>query len=114
MILEMPCRTDALYYDFTAVLEGKAYQFTFRWNDRGAFWTMSIADGLGIPLISGRRVVVDWPLLFRFPFPALPPGEFFASDPTGRGDPAQAELGGRVKLYYVEAIDMGAPRGTAQ
>lgn len=108
--LEIPTRTDVPHYSIEVELEQRSYLLEFLWNDRAQAWFMDIADVNGTRLLSGRRIVVDLPLLARYRDPALPAGELCAVDTTGLGlDPELADLGTRVKLLYFEAADIPAP-----
>jgi hypothetical protein len=103
-VLTLPARTDLQVYSFQVELEGALYTFTMRWNTRAASWFMDIADAAGAYVVSGRRVVIDWPLLNRVVKANRPPGEIFAVDTLSIGtDPGVADLGGRVQLVYQEA-----------
>lgn len=47
----------------------------FKWNTRFSFWAMSIYDRQGTPLLSGIKLVRDFPLLDRLNLDTIP-GEF--------------------------------------
>jgi hypothetical protein len=106
----LPLKTDATpHYSFGVTLDGVAYTFEFRWNDRGEFWVFDIADGSGNPLVSGRKVVVDFPLLGRFAVEGLPEGSLFAVDTSGAGQgPTLEDFGARVTMVYLTAEEMAA------
>lgn len=108
MSVLLPLRTDSTpFYAFGVALEGVSYNFTFKWNTRGSLWTFDVADGAGVALVSGRRVVVGLPLLARFKDPRLPPGQLVAFDTTGAGvDPGLADLGTRVTIVYWTAAEV--------
>jgi hypothetical protein len=103
-VLTLPARTDLRAYSFQVELEGALYLFALRWNARAASWFMDITDTSGAPVIAGRRVVIDWPLLRTVVKENRPPGEILAVDTTNAGtDPGLDELGARVQLVYVES-----------
>jgi hypothetical protein len=107
MALVMPTRTDAARYTFEMELDGVTFGFTFNWNERAGAWFFSIADVNGVPLLSGRRVVVNFPLLARFRDPRLPAGDLEAVDTSGEKlDPGLADLGARVRLLYMPIAEL--------
>lgn len=102
----LPTRQDLTSYSFEIELDAATYRFDFHWNDRAAGWFFQISDVNEVPLISGRRVVVGFPLLYRFVTPGLPPGMLEAVDTSGQGlDPGLTDLSpsGRVHLLYYDA-----------
>ncbi len=62
------------------VLDGNTYRFSFSWNGRGEFWSMDIADANNIPLLSGIRLVILFPLLAQHKEDGLPAGQIFVLD----------------------------------
>lgn len=106
-IQTLPTRTDIARYDFDVELDGQTYTFDFEWNDRDAGWYMSISDSVGAPLLSGRRIVLNFPLISRYRDARLPAGTIEAID-TGSTDtePGFADLGDRVKLLYTPLADL--------
>lgn len=83
------------------VLDNIPYRLTFNWNTRGEYWVMSIADRDEVKLVSGIKLVMNFPLIRRYPGRGLPSGEFIVVDPS-----LQLERAGRndfqdkVKLIY--------------
>lgn len=101
--LTVPTRTDLGAYTFQVELDGAVYRFSFQFNDREGFWYLSIADESGIPIRSGIKVVVNWPLFARAVEEAAPPGSLFAIDTTDQDlEPGLADLGEAVLLTYIE------------
>lgn len=102
--LILPAHHDAPFYDFEVDLEGRAYAFEFRWNERAAAWFMTVRDSLGNVLAAGRKVVLGAGLLGRTPDPRLPPGGVVAIDTSGRDQEAgRYDLGERVVIAYFES-----------
>lgn len=101
--LTLPTTDEAEAFTFEVSLEGTLYLFALAWNARDSAWYMAISDADGAPIATGIRVVVDWPLLKGVADSRRPPGEIFALDTTGTGDPGLADLGGRVSLIYNES-----------
>ena len=42
------------------ILDNVPYRFSFNWNTRGEFFTMSIADRDEVKLLSGIKLVMDF------------------------------------------------------
>jgi hypothetical protein len=104
--LTIPLRTDLTHYSFQVELEGSAYGFELRWNERDFGWYMSLFDVEGNPLITARRVVLDLPMLIRQKLAGLPPGQLIAIDTAGTGvEPGLNDLGGRVQLVYYDSAE---------
>jgi hypothetical protein len=100
----LPVTADAPHYRFTCSLEGKSYGFELRWNGRSGAWFLTVSDVDGNVLAAGRRVVIGAELLGRSANAALPPGSLFAYDTSNSNrDAGRDDLGGRVKVVYVEA-----------
>lgn len=108
MILEIPIRQEGPHFGFATELDGVSYGLSFRWNDRVGQWVLDVLDGEGTVVVSGIRVVLDTPLLFRYQGRAsIPPGELIAVDSTGGSTEADLEdLGRRVLLYYLSADEL--------
>lgn len=103
----MPTRADLARYSFTIDLDDVTYNLSFEWCDRDSGWYFSISDTNGVALLSGRRVVLDYPLISIYRDPRLPAGTFIALDSTGKGIEAGfTDLGQRVKLFYVPVGDL--------
>lgn len=99
--LVLPTRVDVPHYDFSVDLDGRTYTLELRWNERAGAWFLSTYDAEGVPVVSGRKVVLYSPLLGHTVDPRRPPGELFAIDTTGSDlDPGRYDLGGRVLLVY--------------
>lgn len=109
-MLQLPTLIDGTtYYDFSVQLDGVTFVLTFQWNAREACWYFDLADIAGNPLLSGRRVVLNMPLLARFRQATLPNGDLMAVDTTGLNiDAGLTDLGDRVLLLYVTQSDVAA------
>lgn len=102
-VLTLPTRADFDRYSFTVELEGSIYAFTFRWSTREGAWYFDLADANGDLVVAGQKVTVDTPWLRNVQDARKPPGDLFALDTNGGGEPVQADLGTRVVLVYVES-----------
>lgn len=101
MALVLPNVQDLARYSFELELDAVTFTFDFEWIDRSSHWLMSIADASGVALLSGRRVVIGFPLLNRYRDPRLPRGMLDAIDTSDTDTEAGfADLGDRVKLIY--------------
>ena len=91
-----------------AVLDGVTYTLQFAWNVRLSSWFMDVLDSQGIEVLqTGLRLVANWPLA-AYTTGRSPPGAFVALDTSGAGaDPALLDFGGRVKLKYFTAAELG-------
>lgn len=108
MALVLPTRTDLARYNFDIDLDDVKFAFSFEWNDRDAGWYMSIATPEGVPVLSGRRVVLGYPLISIYRDARLPAGTLVAIDTTGvNEEPGFGDLGERVKLLYVTRAELG-------
>jgi len=105
----VPTTSDYPAYSMTVTLEGEVYRLVFRWNVRGAFWTMDVKEQDETVLLAGIKLVANWPLTDRYVNPDLPPGDFMAYDTAGTGlDPGREDLGGRVLLLYLTEAEVAA------
>jgi hypothetical protein len=101
----IPTRTDSEHYEEQVELDGVVYGLKFAWNHRASGWFLSLAKQDGTPILSGLRIVADWPLLHYCSHPDKPGGNLMAMDTSGAGlDPGLTELGSRVLLMYQEAV----------
>ncbi len=88
---------------FQVVLENVTYRLRCRWNERAQSWYLDVSDDQGA-IASGIPLVVRLPLLRRCVSTRRPPGELVCVDTTGADlEAGLADLGARVKLFYVES-----------
>jgi len=71
----IPWPLDSIAFKERVVLDGVPYKLHFRWNVRGNFWSMTIKNTKGVALISGVKLVYNYPLIGRYKGRDLPPGE---------------------------------------
>lgn len=89
------------YYSQRVTLEGSTYNIILKWNERDSVWYMSLLTDENVPLMSGVKVVSDFPLNRREASSDGPPGLFVAYDTSEEGiDAGFEELGERVLLFY--------------
>jgi hypothetical protein len=88
-------------YTFECDLDDATFQWAFEWVDRDDAWYLSLADVDGNPLVTGRKVVLGYPLLNLYADARLPKGALYAVDTGGTDtEPGLLDLGDRVKLLY--------------
>lgn len=84
-------------------LDSVVYTLRLRWSERGECWHFDLSDADGDPILSGIRMVTGFPLLYRFRYLAVPPGEFWFLDLRGLGGaPTLEDMGDRFRFYYVD------------
>lgn len=91
-------------------LDGVTYTLALDWSTREECWYIGISDLAGVVLVSGVKVVVNWPLLHVMGlFPGVPPGELMAVDTAGTGaDPDLTTFGDTIALLYLDAAGEAA------
>lgn len=111
MVFEIPLDSiDADFIQTATTLDGSTYILDFSWSDRSESWYISVylqTDGNPTPIVEGVRLSPGWPLMLGVVVDGRPPGELFALDLNGQGDPGRSDLGGRVKLYYFDQESLG-------
>jgi hypothetical protein len=94
-------------YQIQVELDGTTFEFVFNWNDREGRWYFDLNDITSNPLVSGRAVVLNLPLLARFRQSTMPPGDLIAIDTSNSNiDASLTDLGDRVLLVYLTAADV--------
>ena len=64
-------------HTITIELESLIYKLGFLYNTEGGFWTMTIWDEEDNLLLSGLKIVANYPLLFLHKNDSLPSGDFY-------------------------------------
>lgn len=94
---------------FQIALEGVVYRMAFKWNHLYEFYTMDILTFEGSAIVTGVKLVINYPLINRYGNPLLPPGELIAVDTTGKLDRIGFDnLGEEVKLIYIPEAELDA------
>ena len=65
------------YYQYSAVIEGSKYTFKFSWNDEAQFWSFSLFDSSGNPLVLGVKLVPKFDFLKNYKYKANIPNVIF-------------------------------------
>lgn len=108
-VLRIPTSTDPTVGNYVqrTRLDGKDYELGFDWNPRDKNWYLTLSDTNGSPIVSGVKIVLDFPLLYRVVDERAPTGELIASDLSGAQLPPKIDdLGTRVVLRYYPAEDL--------
>lgn len=96
-------------YSERLTLDGVTFSLRFRFNTRVGCWLVDISDENGEMIVSGRRLVCDWPILRQHGHLAVPAGQIMAFDTTERKiDPVIDDLGDRVLALYFDAEEIAA------
>jgi hypothetical protein len=100
-VFTLPSIQDSPHYDFVVELDGATYLVELKWNEREAAWYLSIGADEDTPLVAGKKVVLNIPLISRHRDSRLPPGALIALDTSGKDEPPGLDdLGRRVVLTY--------------
>ena len=92
-------------YFVQTLLEGKLYYLHMSWNSEAEFWTMAIRDFNRMLLVSGLKVVPNYPLISRYFIDGMPPGEFVAISKSAII--AQSDfLDGYAEMVYVPEAEL--------
>lgn len=101
---EIPLAKETPYTRQRVSLDGRAYLLDLAWNQRVGRWHISLLDAEAVPILSGAKLVPNWPLLrFKKWDTRCPPGELIASDDGSGDDIGFFDIGGdspRVALVY--------------
>jgi hypothetical protein len=102
-LFEIPLSNQNPAFTFQADLDGRTYNFDFRWNGRLEQWKFDLLDSNLDPIVYGIPFIVAINLLEQIVLESRPPGEMFAlnlKDAYVSAD--RFSIGGDVKLYYNE------------
>jgi len=81
-------------FNFTAVLDEVEFRFHFRFNEREGFWYFDISNLAGVPLRSGVKCVVNFPVIRLMSLASRPKGEILILDTRNNPqDPGLTDLG---------------------
>lgn len=105
--IQIPVPKDAASRE-QIVLDQVPYNILLTWNERAGAWVLGLEDRDAIPLIVGRRVVLNLDLLGGYHHLNIPTGAIFAVDPTGKLLKVGMDdlTSGRVLLIYTPKADL--------
>jgi hypothetical protein len=89
-------------------LDGSSYTLELEWLEGAQAWFVSLLNPTAEPVLSGLKVVVDWPFTWRYRTRGVPPGQLVFLADGDSVPPGRLDLGSRVKLYYVDAAGVNA------
>jgi hypothetical protein len=111
-IFQINTDPDLPFYTQRTVLDGITYILSFEWNEREERWYLSLADSAGVTIVSGIKVVANYPLNYLLTDPRAPGGILYALDISGTGqDPGLNDLGRRVTLMYIDRDSVNGALG---
>ncbi|HHX2502458.1 TPA: phage baseplate plug family protein [Neisseria subflava] len=70
---------DANDFEVEAELDDVTYFLHFAWNDEAEIWTLSVANANNESVLSGVRIITNYPLLGNYPHLDLPKGYLIAT-----------------------------------
>ncbi|MGN6702934.1 MAG: phage baseplate plug family protein [Burkholderiaceae bacterium] len=85
------------------VLGGKPFSIRVTWNDRGEFWTLTISQRGGDPIIAGVKLVERFPLTGRLYLLGLAGDLYFAHRGGKSYRPGFDDLGAAFGLFYYDS-----------
>lgn len=102
--VKIPMSSESSFTE-SVTLDGNEYILSFKWNTRGAFWSMDIADANSSALVSGIRLAVSFPLNIQHPQLGMPIGIFIVYDSnpqTANIEPGRDDFtsGRKLQLLY--------------
>lgn len=91
-------------------LDGVPVTIRIIWNERFKYWTMNLYDRQLEAIITGVKLVRDYPLISRFNLSQLA-GDFIFYRVSGEDDEAAFDsLGGAFELVYLSEVEINAIR----
>lgn len=93
-------------------LDGETFFVRLSWNSEAAFWVTEIQNYNQETLVAGVIVVPNVPLLARFHYLDVPPGELMALLPGDDSTiPRDGFLTGKASLIYMTEAEVSAIKG---
>lgn len=96
-------------YTKELLLDGQSYIFSFVWNTRGEFWTLSIFNVDKAAIINGIKIVLNYNLFSDYHHLAIPPGGLVAYDESNDVSKIKYEdfvNERKIRLLYSEVTDL--------
>ena len=104
----IPLRPSVPSYRLRTVLDQREYILELRWSMREERWYLDLRDTNGDLLVGPIKLVVGWPLLYRYrTVEGMPPGDLLVVD--GRAapaDPTLDDLGASLQLVYIDGAGL--------
>lgn len=94
-------------YDYTVTLADVSYRVVLTWRERCEAWYLTLYDSADTILINGKRLSVDWPLLFRHTGRRPEGGQLIMLDTADSMLPCEfEELGDRCRWCWIANEDI--------
>jgi len=111
-LIAIPVPADSAFVSLRVTLDSAEYVLSLAWNQRAAKWFFSLADSSESLIISGQKLVANFPLLQPCRHDArCPAGSLIAYDTSGQElDPHYLDLSGeepRVLILYTPESELG-------
>jgi hypothetical protein len=89
-------------------LDGVTFRFVFNWNVREGRWYFDLNDIADNPVVSGRAVTLNTPLLgYLRRSTSYPAGDLIVIDTSNSNtDASLTDLGDRVIMLYITGADL--------
>lgn len=97
-------------WDYEVTLDDAVFRLLIQYRYRTDSWYLSIYTADGICLKRQKRLVIDYPIHWRYKGEDWPAGFLVLLDVASTGEECgYADLGSRCQLAYFEAADLEAP-----
>lgn len=97
-------------YDYTITLGDHSYRLILTWRERPAAWYLDLYNSADVLLIAGKRLSVDWPLLFRHTGRLPAGGQLILLDTADSMlDCTFEELGDRCRWCWIPEAEIPDP-----
>lgn len=104
MILEeIPLLAGASDQTADIVLDDQPLTIRVLWNERFGYWSLSVLERDGSPLITNVKMVNNYPLTGRFHLLDLPGDLYFLHKAGKTYRPTFDDVGGEYGLFYFDA-----------
>lgn len=108
-LFQIPLPQDVPHFTQQVILDGETFTLRCHYNEREDSWYLDLLDVEQNPIVCGRKLVADWPLLHRSRHESLPPGQLYMVDVSEVGeDPSLDDIGSRVILIYADEEELAA------
>lgn len=98
-LLEIPLDSTEPNFTQDVDLSGVTYRLRFTWNVRGQYWVVTLLDTNDNIIVSGQKLVTNFPLFYRIVSNDMPRGLLFCVDTAGNGI-TRDNLGTDITLCY--------------
>lgn len=103
----IPLQQGVAYYRVNTQLLGVSYLLDFYWNAYAESWWLSVYDAQEHPIRTGIRCVLGTFLARTAQLPPFNQGALVCVDTSGQAlDPGFNDFGSRVKLAFMEMLDI--------